>query len=140
MIDEQDVIVVGHTRYKAAMKLGLATVPAHVARGLTPEQARAYRIADNRTAALSHCPARSRTKRGSTSHVGRRRVRVCPPRHAGADRVAFSGYPVTDWPRGLSSTFAPMAAAHTHAAEPRGATEGQGAPTRPDRQARSGGG
>jgi DNA modification methylase len=53
VVDEQDVIIVGHTRYKAAQKLGLATVPVHVARGLTPEQARAYRIADNQTATLS---------------------------------------------------------------------------------------
>ncbi len=51
--DEQDVILVGHTRYKAALKLGLTEVPVHVARGLTPEQARAYRIADNQTATLS---------------------------------------------------------------------------------------
>src|SRR5262245_63552282 len=53
VVDEQDVIIVGHTRYKAALKLGLAEVPVHVARGLTPEQARAYRIADNQTATLS---------------------------------------------------------------------------------------
>ncbi len=51
--DERDVIVVGHTRYKAAMKLGLEFVPVHVALGLSPEQARAYRIADNKTATLS---------------------------------------------------------------------------------------
>jgi ParB-like chromosome segregation protein Spo0J len=53
VVDEQDVIVVGHARYKAALKLGLAEVPGHVARGLTPDQARAYRIADNQTATLS---------------------------------------------------------------------------------------
>lgn len=53
VVDEQDVIIVGHTRYKAALKLGLAEVPVHVAKGLTPEQARAYRIADNQTATLS---------------------------------------------------------------------------------------
>lgn len=53
VVDEQDVIVVGHTRYKAALKLGLTEVPVHVARGLTPDQARAYRIADNQTATLS---------------------------------------------------------------------------------------
>jgi DNA modification methylase len=53
VVDEQDVIIVGHTRYKAALKLGLKTVPVHVARGLTPAQARAYRIADNQTATLS---------------------------------------------------------------------------------------
>src|SRR5918993_32958 len=53
VVDEQDVIVVGHTRYKAALKLGLKEVPVHVAVGLTAEQARAYRIADNQTATLS---------------------------------------------------------------------------------------
>jgi len=49
VVDASGVIVVGHTRYKAAMKLGMATVPVHVAADLTPKQARAYRIADNRT-------------------------------------------------------------------------------------------
>src|SRR5476649_1815376 len=53
VIDEQSVIVVGHTRYKAAVKLGLETVPVHVATGLTPAQLKAYRIADNQTARLS---------------------------------------------------------------------------------------
>src|SRR6185437_13609542 len=53
VVDEQDVIIVGHTRFKAAVKLGLAEVPVHVARGLTAAQARAYRIADNQTATLS---------------------------------------------------------------------------------------
>jgi DNA modification methylase len=53
VVDEQDVIIVGHTRYKAALKLGMKEVPVHVARGLTSEQARAYRIADNQTATLS---------------------------------------------------------------------------------------
>jgi len=53
VVDEQDVIIVGHTRYKAALKLGLTEVPVHVAVGLSPAQARAYRIADNQTATLS---------------------------------------------------------------------------------------
>jgi DNA modification methylase len=53
VVDEEDVIIVGHTRYKAALKLGLEEVPVHVARGLTPAQAKAYRIADNQTATLS---------------------------------------------------------------------------------------
>src|SRR5262245_37124789 len=53
VVDEQGVIIVGHTRYKAALKLGMKTVPVHVATGLTPEQAMAYRIADNQTATLS---------------------------------------------------------------------------------------
>jgi len=50
VVDSDGVIVVGHTRYKAALKLGLKTVPVHVAADLTPQQARAYRLADNRTA------------------------------------------------------------------------------------------
>src|SRR5215472_769404 len=53
VVDEQDVIIVGHTRYKAALKLGLEMVPVHVAVGLTPAQAKAYRIADNQTATMS---------------------------------------------------------------------------------------
>ncbi len=53
VVDESDVIIVGHTRFKAALKLGMKQVPVHVARGLTPEQAKAYRIADNQTASLS---------------------------------------------------------------------------------------
>jgi DNA modification methylase len=53
VVDEQGVIIVGHTRYKAALKLGLTEVPVHVAVGLTPAQARAYRIADNQTATMS---------------------------------------------------------------------------------------
>ena len=53
VVDEAGVIVVGHTRYKAAQKLGLTEVPVHVATGLTPEQIQAYRIADNQTSTLS---------------------------------------------------------------------------------------
>src|SRR6516164_7543655 len=53
VVDEEDVIIVGHTRYKAALKLGMSEVPVHVAVGLSPAQAKAYRIADNQTATLS---------------------------------------------------------------------------------------
>src|SRR5262245_35547737 len=53
VVDEGGIIIVGHTRYKAALKLGLKEVPVHVAIGLSPAQARAYRIADNQTATLS---------------------------------------------------------------------------------------
>jgi DNA modification methylase len=53
VVDEHNVIVVGHTRYKAAQKLGLETVPVHMASGLSAEQIRAYRIADNQTATLA---------------------------------------------------------------------------------------
>lgn len=53
VVDAADIIVVGHTRYKAAQKLGLERVPVHVAHDLTPVQARAYRIADNQTATMA---------------------------------------------------------------------------------------
>lgn len=53
VVDPDGVIVVGHVRYQAALKLGLEVVPVHVATELTPEQIKAYRIADNKTADLS---------------------------------------------------------------------------------------
>src|SRR5439155_17398898 len=53
VVDEAGVIIVGHTRYKAALKLGLKEVPVHVAVGLSPAQAKAYRLADNQTTELS---------------------------------------------------------------------------------------
>ncbi|MCC7409316.1 MAG: ParB N-terminal domain-containing protein [Phycisphaeraceae bacterium] len=53
VVDEQGVIIVGHTRFKAAKKLGLEKVPVHVATDLTPAQVKAYRIADNQTASLA---------------------------------------------------------------------------------------
>lgn len=53
VVDDDGVIIVGHTRYKAAMKLGLDKVPVHVATGLSPEQVKAYRIADNQTATIA---------------------------------------------------------------------------------------
>ena len=51
--DANGVIVAGHTRWKAARKLGLDIVPVVVASDLTPEQIRAFRIADNQTSDLS---------------------------------------------------------------------------------------
>ena len=53
VVDADGVIVVGHTRWKAAKKLGLKQVPVHVATDLTPAQVKAYRIADNKTADLA---------------------------------------------------------------------------------------
>jgi DNA modification methylase len=49
VVDEKMVVIVGHTRLEAAKALGLTTVPVHVAEGLTPAQAKAYRIMDNRS-------------------------------------------------------------------------------------------
>lgn len=48
VIDKDNVIVCGHTRYKAAQKLHLASVPCVVADDLTDEQIKAYRLADNK--------------------------------------------------------------------------------------------
>jgi DNA modification methylase len=53
VVDIDGVIICGHTRYKAAIKLGLDKVPVHVAKDLIPEQIKAYRIADNQTASLA---------------------------------------------------------------------------------------
>jgi DNA modification methylase len=53
VVDSNNVIVVGHTRWKAAQKLGLEQVPVHVADNLTPAQAKAYRLADNQTATIA---------------------------------------------------------------------------------------
>jgi ParB-like chromosome segregation protein Spo0J len=53
VVDSDDVIVCGHTRWKAARKLGLEKVPVHVGSDLKPEQLRAYRIADNKVADLA---------------------------------------------------------------------------------------
>ena len=53
VVDDDGVIVCGHVRWKAALQLGLKRVPVHVARDLTPEQARAYRLVDNKTAELA---------------------------------------------------------------------------------------
>jgi DNA modification methylase len=49
VVDTDNVIVVGHTRWLAAKELGIKEVPVHVADSLTPSQIQAYRIADNRT-------------------------------------------------------------------------------------------
>ena len=48
VVDEEMVILAGHTRLEAARQLGLTEAPVHIARGLTPAQARAYRLMDNR--------------------------------------------------------------------------------------------
>ena len=53
VVDKDMVIIVGHTRYLAAKKLGLDTVPVVVASNLNDEQVRAYRLADNKTGELA---------------------------------------------------------------------------------------
>lgn len=53
VIDANNVIVTGHTRLKAAKKLGLKTVPCIKADDLTEEQIKAFRLADNKVAEFS---------------------------------------------------------------------------------------
>lgn len=48
VIDKNNIIVTGHTRYLAAKKLGLETVPVIIADDLTEAQVKAFRIADNK--------------------------------------------------------------------------------------------
>jgi hypothetical protein len=50
VVDKANVIVVGHTRWHAAQRIGAEVVPVVIAENLTDEEIRAYRIADNRTA------------------------------------------------------------------------------------------
>lgn len=54
VVDGKNTIVAGHTRYKAAHQLGLLTVPCIVADDLTPEQIKAFRLADNKTAEIAN--------------------------------------------------------------------------------------
>ena len=53
LVDKDLVIIAGHTRREAAILAGLEKVPYIIEEGLTPEQAKAYRIADNKLAELS---------------------------------------------------------------------------------------
>lgn len=53
VIDKDNVIIAGHTRLKAAQKLGLTEVPVIIADDLTEEQVKAFRIADNKVAELA---------------------------------------------------------------------------------------
>ena len=50
LIDNSNEIIAGHTRLLAAKKLGLTEVPTIKVDDLTPEQVKAFRIADNKTA------------------------------------------------------------------------------------------
>jgi hypothetical protein len=49
VIDKDNTIVAGHTRYAAAKKLGMTEVPCVVASDLTPDQIKAFRLVDNRS-------------------------------------------------------------------------------------------
>lgn len=53
IIDKDNVIVCGHTRYKAARRLKMAKVPCIMADDLTEDQIRAFRLADNKVAEMA---------------------------------------------------------------------------------------
>ena len=53
VIDKDGVVVTGHTRLKAAEELGMETVPCVIADDLTPEQAKQFRLVDNKTAEMA---------------------------------------------------------------------------------------
>lgn len=53
IIDKNNIIVAGHTRYKASKLLGIDEVPCIVADDLTEEQIKAFRLVDNKSAELA---------------------------------------------------------------------------------------
>lgn len=50
LVDREQTIITGHTRWLAAQQLGMTQVPVVVDEVLSPSQVKAYRLADNRTA------------------------------------------------------------------------------------------
>lgn len=54
IIDTKNVIIAGHTRYLAAIELGLETVPVIVAEDLNEDQVKAFRLADNKVAEIAY--------------------------------------------------------------------------------------
>lgn len=53
IIDKDNVIIAGHTRFLAAQQLGIENVPCIIADDLTEEQVTAFRLADNRVAEIA---------------------------------------------------------------------------------------
>lgn len=53
ILDKENIIVAGHTRYAAAQALGMVEVPVLYADDLSDEEIRAFRIADNKTSDFS---------------------------------------------------------------------------------------
>lgn len=57
IIDKNNEIVAGHTRVKAAKKLGFASIPCIIVDDLTPEQIKAFRLADNKVGEVAEWDA-----------------------------------------------------------------------------------
>lgn len=53
IIDKDNVIIAGHTRLKAAKELGLSKIPTIMANDLSPEQVKAFRLADNKVSEIA---------------------------------------------------------------------------------------
>lgn len=63
VIDADKTIIAGHTRLKAARRLGMKTVPCIYADKLTPEQVKAFRLADNKVGEKSEWKTLSPSRR-----------------------------------------------------------------------------
>lgn len=53
IVDGHGEVIAGHTRIKAAKKLGISEVPCVLADDLTEQQIKAFRLADNKTSELA---------------------------------------------------------------------------------------
>ena len=53
ILSKDNVIIAGHTRLKAAKKLGIKEVPCIMADDLTDEQVKAFRLADNKVGEIA---------------------------------------------------------------------------------------
>jgi len=53
VVDKNNVIVCGHTRIKAAKKLGIKKIPCIIADDLNDEQIKAFRLADNKVSEIA---------------------------------------------------------------------------------------
>lgn len=53
IVDEEGILITGHTRLEAAKKLGLEKIPVIIAADLDEEEKRQFRLADNKIGELS---------------------------------------------------------------------------------------
>ncbi len=53
ILDDKNTIVAGHTRVKAAIKLGITELPCIYTEGLSEDQVKAFRVMDNKTSELA---------------------------------------------------------------------------------------
>ena len=83
VVDEKCVVIIGHTRLKAAQELGLKMVPVHVA-SLPKEKVRALRIAGPRRFAAQGKGSRAPDRRQQAARIVRMGLRYAQDRAAGA--------------------------------------------------------